>query len=126
MKKLLIVAMASATLFVPNMVKADEQLAEALCGYIEVDNKSRLRKVLKENKMRIRNIYDSVFCDGQSMLRFAISSDANAVGGFIVSKLPVKTLKEPAADGKTLIQWAQEFGHSNSPVVASASDKIGG
>jgi len=126
MKKLLTIAIASTALMAPNLAVADEQLAEALCGYIEVDNKSRLRKVLKENKMRIRNIHDSIFCDGQSMLRFAISSDANAVGGFIVSKLPVKALEEPAADGKTLNQWAQEFGHSNSPVLASANDKIGG
>jgi len=126
MKKLLTIAMTSAVLLAPNLAQADDQLAEAICGYIEVDNKSRLRKVLKENKLRIRNIHDSVLCDGQSMLRFAISSHANAVGGLIVSKLPVKALSEPGADGKTLNQWAQEFGHSGSPIVASANDKIGG
>ena len=126
MKKLLTMALVSASLLAPNLATANEQLAETICGYIEVDNKSRLRKVLKENKVRIRNIHDSVFCDGQNMLRFAVSSSANAVGGFIVSKLPVKALAAPAADGKTLQQWSEEHGLTGSPVVVSALDKIGG
>ena len=126
MKKLLTITIASTALMAPNLAVADEQLAEALCGYIEVDNKSRLRKVLKENKMRIRNIHDSIFCDGQSMLRFAITNDANAVGGLISSKLSIKALSEPEEDGMTIVEWANAFGHSGSPVIANIQDKIGG
>lgn len=127
MKKLLIAALIS-TGFAANIqvAHANDQLAESLCGYIEADSKSRLRKVLKENKLRVRNIFDSISCDGQDMLRFAVSSEANKVGGFILSKLPVKTLMEPGADGKTFNQWADELGHSGSPVVQSALDKVNG
>lgn len=114
-----------ATMLAPTYVKANDGLAETICSYIEVDNKSRLRKVLKANNIRIRNIYDSVMCDGQTMLRFAITSEANSVGGFIVSKLPVVTLNSAEANGKTLVQWADEFGHSASPVVAIARDRMG-
>ena len=127
MKKLLIAALLS-TGFVANIqvAHANDQIAESLCGYIEADSKSRLRKVLKENNLRIRNIFGSIACDGQDMLRFAVSSEANKVGGFILSKLPVKLLTEPGPDGKTFDQWAQELGHAGSPVVQSAQDKVSG
>lgn len=123
MKRILALTL-STLLAVPSYVQADDLLAETICSYIEVDNKSRLRKVLKSNNIRIRNVFDSIKCDGQSMLHFAISAEANAVGGFIVSKLPVAALSTPASDGKTLLQWAEEFGHAASPVVAIAKDKI--
>jgi len=127
MKKLLIAALIS-TGFAANIqvAHANDQLAESLCGYIEADSKSRLRKVLKENKLRVRNIFDAISCDGQDMLRFAVSSEANKVGGFILSKLPVTSLTATGPDGKTFDQWAQELGHGNSPVVQSAQDKVGG
>lgn len=123
MKRVLTLTLLAA-LVAPSMVKAEDKLAETICSYIEVDNKSRLRKVLKSNNIRIRHIFDSVRCDGQSMLHFAISSNSNSVGGFIVSKLPVAALSEPSVDGKSLVEWAEAFGHSESPVVAIAKDKI--
>ncbi len=127
MKKLLIAALVSTGFAADIQVAhANDQIVDSLCGYIEADSKRRMRKVLKENKLRIRNIYDSVTCDGQDMLRFAVSSEANKVGGFILSKLPVKALVEPGPDGKTFDQWAQELGHGASPVVQSAKDKVGG
>ncbi len=126
MKKVLTVAALATTLLLPTTATANENLTEAICGYVITDNKSRLRKVLKENKVRIRNIYSSVICDGQSMLRFAITNDANAVGGLITSKLSIKALSEPEEDGMTIVEWANAFGHSGSPVIANIQDKIGG
>jgi hypothetical protein len=125
MRKTLIAALTFSILLPSNSALANsEEVAEAICGYIEIDNKNRLRKVLKEKGLRVRNIFDSVWCDGQDMLRFAIKSNANSAGGFILSQLPVQALSEPGADGKTLFQWAEEFGHTSSPLVISAQDKV--
>lgn len=126
MKKTLTIALAVALLIPATKATANENLVESICGYVVTDNKSRLRKVLKENKVRLRNIYDSITCDGQSILRFAIANDANAVGGFVSSKLSIKALQAPEEDGLTIVDWATEFGHTGSPVIANIKDKIGG
>ena len=37
---------------------ADQQLAASMCDYVKADDKNRFRKLLSDNRLRLRNIYD--------------------------------------------------------------------
>ncbi|KKL04760.1 hypothetical protein LCGC14_2612860, partial [marine sediment metagenome] len=69
-------AVFSGSVFFSAPVKADDQLAISICEYIAADDKNRLRDKLKTSRVKIRNIYDAVLCNGNNLLRHAIASNA--------------------------------------------------
>lgn len=117
MKKL-IVPLISLLLCVPAL--ASDQLAESMCGYIKDDNRNQLRKVLTDNKLNIRNIYDAIKCNNENMLQFAIRSDAYESGTFIIKQMPAKTLAEFDYEG-----WAGGNNFAASPLVNEIRARIG-
>ncbi|MEH8015693.1 DUF3718 domain-containing protein [Rheinheimera muenzenbergensis] len=117
MKKLLVPVVA---LLLAMPALANDQLAGSMCGYIKDDNRNQLRKMLTDNKLNVRNIYDSIKCNNENMLQFAIRSDAYESGTFIVKQMPAKTLAEfdyPA--------WAASNGFEASPLVNEIRARIG-
>lgn len=95
------VVVAGAVLVSP-VVHADDQLAASMCDYVKADDKNRLRKVLSDYRLRLRNIYEGVTCNGDSLVRFAIKNNAADVGEFIVKQLPAAQV---AASGD--VAWAE-------------------
>lgn len=65
-----------------------------LCEYVQANDKNRLRAYLKQNKLKIRNFYDGLACNGDNLLIFAAKSNAVEVGKFIIGNLPVKKVKD--------------------------------
>jgi hypothetical protein len=114
------IAVYIASLSFSNSVLASDQLAQSLCEYIAADDKSRLRKKLKSSRVKIRNIYDSVLCNGNNLLRHAIASSSAGTGEFIIKNLPKSTLSNGAD-----ISWAESNGHSGSPLIAAAKARAG-
>ncbi|CAH9056264.1 hypothetical protein PSECIP111951_01426 [Pseudoalteromonas holothuriae] len=114
------VSLCVASLSFSHQANANEQLAISLCEYIAADDKSSLRKKLKSSRVKIRNIFDAVLCNGNNMLRHAIVSNAADAGEYIVKNLPKSTL----ADGAE-IAWAEGNGHSGSPLIAVIKDRAG-
>lgn len=112
-------AIAASVLVMPSTANAD-QLAATLCEYVAANDKSRLRKQLKSNKIKLRNIYDGVICSGNNLLRFSMIKNADKVGKFIVKKLPAKQLK---ASGD--FEWAGANGHGGSAVAAAIKERAG-
>ena len=43
-------------------------VAQALCEYVAVDDKKRLRSFLKTNKLKIRSIFKGVQCNNMNLL----------------------------------------------------------
>lgn len=117
MKQLLVPVV---TLLLASPVLADDQLAASMCGYIKDDNRNQLRKTLTDNKLNLRNIYDSIKCNGENMLQFAIRSDAYESGTFIIKQMPAKTLAEFDYDG-----WATSNGFGASSLVNEIRARIG-
>ncbi|QIR13743.1 DUF3718 domain-containing protein [Shewanella aestuarii] len=122
---------AIAALIVASSVSAPavangDQLVANICDYVKSDDKNRLRKKLKESRVKLRNIYASISCDGSSLLRTAYSANANDVGEFIAKRLPSSDLSTPEADGKTIIDWASANGHGGSAITAAINDRLGG
>ena len=129
MKKLALSALLVATAVayvVPAKVHAQDDLAVSICSAIETDDKSRLRKILKNNRLKVRNIYDSVLCNSQTMLQFAFTNGANAAGAFIAKQLPVSKLSEAESDGEPILKWAEAYGYANTPLAEAIRSRIGG
>ncbi len=105
-----------ATVTVPMLVtapaQANDQIAQSICSYIAANDKNSLRKTLSDSKIRIKNVYDGVSCDGLPMVRFAIKHNAAETGEFTVKQLPSSQV---ASSGD--IEWAQSNGFASSAVI---------
>jgi hypothetical protein len=99
---------------------ADQQLAASMCDYVKADDKNRFRKLLSDNRLRLRNIYDGVMCDGASLVRHAVKNNAAGAGEFIIKQLPAAQI---SASGD--IAWA-EANHAGSALIAVLKERAGG
>ena len=84
MNATLCLSLAAGLMVTAPAVHAQEQLAASMCDYVKADDKNRLRKILSDNRLRLRNIYDGVICDGLPLIRFAVKSNAAGAGEFII------------------------------------------
>ncbi len=94
MKKVLLIAglLTAGAMFTAPSAQADN-LSLRVCEYVQANDKNRLRSFLKQNKIKIRKIYDGLECNGDNLLIFSAKSKALEVGEFIISKLPSKKVK---------------------------------
>ncbi|RTR40861.1 DUF3718 domain-containing protein [Shewanella canadensis] len=120
----LAVVIAASTFSIP--AQANDQLAANICNYVQTNDKNRLRKKLKENRVKLRNIYSGISCNGDSLLRTAMKSGSDKVGTFVAKRLSVSDLKAAEADGMTVVQWSEANGHSGSTITAAINERIAG
>ncbi len=116
----LCLSFVSGLFFSSPQVVAQEQLAASMCDYVKADDKNRFRKLLSDNRLRLRNIYDGVVCDGMSLVRFAVKNNAAGAGEFIIKQLPAAQI---SASGD--IAWA-ESNAAGSPLIAILKERAGG
>jgi hypothetical protein len=108
------------SLLVAPVTLADDQLAASMCDYVAADDKNRLRKVLSDYRLRLRNIYDGVVCNGDNLIRHSFKSNAADVGEFIAKQLPGS-----AIGGSGDIEWAEANGFAASPLLAVLKSRAG-
>ncbi|WP_110013601.1 MULTISPECIES: DUF3718 domain-containing protein [Idiomarina] len=96
------------------------ELALSLCTYVQGDDTMRMRKKLRDARVRVRDIYTGIQCNGQSLLQFAMSNGSQDIGEFIVGRLSVDELK---ASGD--YEWAQSNGHGSSAIAVAIKDRAG-
>lgn len=108
----------AATSFISTPVAADDQLAQSICSYVAADSKNNLRKTLSDNRLRLRNVYEGIVCDGLPLVRHAIKHNAADTASFIISQLPGSQV---AASGD--IEWANSNGFSSSPIIAAIKER---
>ena len=58
-----------------------------------MDDKSRLRSYLKDNKLKIRNIFDNIECNGKNLVAFAGTKNSIKTGSLMIYKLPKGKVK---------------------------------
>lgn len=120
-KKILGVVIATAILsFHAPVTQAQEQWSVSLCEYTKADDKNRIRKLLSDNKLNLRKIYGSVQCNKESLIKFAMRSDAYEVGAFYVKQMPSKALKE-----EDLENWANANGLGESTLINDIRARMG-
>ena len=99
MKKLLLVSsFVAVSALSATPVQAADSLALRICEYVEANDKSRLRSFLKQNKLRIKSIFNDINCNGDNLIVFAAKNSALEVGEFIIGKTPAKMVEATIAD----------------------------
>ncbi|MCJ8320171.1 MAG: DUF3718 domain-containing protein [Colwellia sp.] len=94
---------------------------DSICLFIAENDKNRLRKLLKTNRVKIRKLYPDMRCNDKSLLQFAIEKQAKEVGMFIVKKIPASLLKK-----KGDLKWAEDNGYADSEITTALRERIGG
>ena len=121
MKKLVTLAVvASAYFAAAPLAVAQDQWVTSLCEYTKADDKNRVRKLLSDNKVNVRKIYDAIQCNGDSLIKFAMRNDAYETGSFFVKQMPAKALV--AEDLET---WAAANNLAASPLINDIKARIG-
>ncbi|WP_421134448.1 DUF3718 domain-containing protein [Alteromonas sp. A079] len=120
---------ASCTVFSNTTQAADVNEALAnICTIVQANDKSELRKKMRsvqsDYNLKLHDYYGAISCDGLSLIRTALSSNATEVGTLLIKKMPSKDLKSPEADGKTLQAWIAEQGLESNPIAAELNNRI--
>lgn len=102
-----------------------DPLVASLCDYVKANDKNRLRKKLKESRVKLRQVYSGISCDGQSLLRTALTANATDAGEFVAKRLSVNELNVAETDGLTIQAWAEANGHGASPIIAAVKERLG-
>lgn len=114
---------------IPSMADPSLELAN-ICTIIKNDDKSELRKKLKkikkEYKMHLGEYYAAISCQGNSMIRHAMSASAAKTGEYLISQMRKSDLQKAEGDGKTVQQWAEEHGHMASAAGSALKDRLNG
>ncbi|MBF7073024.1 DUF3718 domain-containing protein [Glaciecola sp. MH2013] len=129
--KLCALAVLVPMAFVSTPAKASDDVTAALsniCKIVVADDKSELRKKIKvvqsNFRLKLKDYYEGVKCNGNSMIRAAVLNNAVEAGTLLVKKMPKKNLQQPESDGKTLQAWISEQGLSDNPIAAALQDRI--
>jgi hypothetical protein len=98
MKKTLLLAslIAASVTFAP-VTKADNTSLR-ICEYIAANDKNRLRSFMKQNRLKVRTLFQNIQCNGQNLLVFAASNNALEAGEFLIGKVPAKDVAEHIAE----------------------------
>ncbi len=93
MKKILLISivLTSLSTFTPITI-ANDSMSLRICEYVQANDKQRLRKFLKQKKVKVRSIYKDLRCNGDNILIFAAKSKALDLGDFLIGQLPSKVV----------------------------------
>lgn len=96
-----------------------QDLALNLCTYVQGDDRMRMRQRMREDRLRLRSVYDGIRCNGLSLIQFAMANGADDIGGFMVSQLPASQI-----EGNGDLAWAESNGHGDSAVAQAIRDRV--
>ncbi|NDV90689.1 DUF3718 domain-containing protein [Alteromonas sp. 345S023] len=126
-KTSLIIAATSFTFSHTAHADVNEALAN-ICTIVQADDKGELRKKMRrvqaDYRLKLRDYYSGVSCNGHSLIRTALVNNAVEVGTLLVKKMPSKDLQTPEADGKTLQAWIAEQGLQSNPIASELNERI--
>ncbi len=99
-----------------------------ICTIVAADDKGELRKKMRsvqsDYRLKLRDYYAGISCNGQSLIKTAISNNAVEVGTLLVKKMPSSDLSAPETDGKTLQAWISENGHQDHAVAQELQARL--
>lgn len=92
-KTLLLTSLVFGALTLSPSAAANDNIALRVCEYIKANDKSRLRSYLKQQKLRVRSIYDQIKCNDMNLLIFAAANQSLEAGEFLIGKIPAKKVQ---------------------------------
>jgi hypothetical protein len=122
MKYLLIAVFSTFLVVSPTFSKADDLNAviSSLCDYAKNNNRTSMRKKLKQARLKLRKIYQGVQCgagdgfEGGSLLRVSTYFGAYESAKFIATKIGAKGISNAENDGKNILTWTEALQNSGS------------
>lgn len=95
-----------------------DDLALLFCSYVQANDSTGFRNALRDLRLRLRDIYPRVRCNGSSMIQFSASSNAYDIGRFIAHSVLIDDLYSSGD-----IAWVknQEPTHPIAEVVRARS-----
>ncbi|MFT5450981.1 MAG: hypothetical protein ACI9N9_000461 [Enterobacterales bacterium] len=76
--------------FLPSKLTAESEsdiFIRVLCDYAKIDYRTRIRKKLKEARLKLRKIYPAIRCEGKSFHAFAVENNSPEVVKYIETKI---------------------------------------
>ncbi|GLR69765.1 DUF3718 domain-containing protein [Agaribacter marinus] len=99
-----------------------------ICNIVKTDDKSELRKKMKsvrnDFKLKLGDYYEGISCNGNSLIRTALLSEALNTGTLLVKKMPKSKLNKPEVDGIKLSDWIAQKGLDSSPIAQVVSERL--
>ncbi|MBA3988838.1 DUF3718 domain-containing protein [Aliidiomarina maris] len=95
-----------------------QDLALNLCTYVQGDDRMRMRQRIREERIRLRQVYEGVRCNDLSLIQFALANGSMDIGTFMVSQLPASTLSRTGD-----LAWAEANGHGDSEVAQAIRER---
>lgn len=122
MIKVVLLATLLMTLILPKVEAASEaqRLISSLCDYAKGNNRSSMRKKLKQAHIKLRRIYGGVNCgakegfSGGSLLRISTYFGAFKSAKYITQLIGGKAVGKTEKDGQTILQWTQALAASDA------------
>ena len=137
MKLWSVVVSSVLLVFAATTARADDEmlrLATSLCDYAKGNDRTMLRKKVKDANLSLRRIHGGILCakddkfSGGTLLRTAFAHNASESLEFIVSQVGSAGVSTPEHDGKTALQFAEEMAAadaSKAPLLAIIKEKAG-
>lgn len=76
----------------PTSASSSDTISKTICELVQENDKKALQAFLRGNRLKVRNIYNGVRCNGMSVLNYSESTNAFDAGVYIVGRLPKKQL----------------------------------
>ncbi|MCC5880643.1 MAG: DUF3718 domain-containing protein [Idiomarina sp.] len=109
---------AGVSMVIAKPAQAQQDLALNLCTYVQGDDRMRMRQRIREERVRLRQIYDGVMCNGMSLIQFALSNGSDDIGTFIVSQLPASALSRAGE-----LEWAESNGYGDTAIANAIRER---
>ena len=93
----------------PVMATFGDDVALLFCSQVRHNDANEFRNKLREYRLRIRDIYPRVRCNGETMIQFAQRNGSIEIGRFIAHSVLIDDLHEL---GDAL--WARQLPEQNS------------
>lgn len=96
-----------------------EDLALLFCSYVQANDSNRFRNLLRNMRLRIRDLYPRIRCNNYSLIQFAAVSNSYDIGRFIAHSVRVDDLHQTGD-----LQWVDslEPTHPIAEVILERSD----
>ncbi|WP_198678716.1 DUF3718 domain-containing protein [Pseudidiomarina insulisalsae] len=88
-----------------------EEIALVFCAYARDNETQRLQYKLRELRIRMRDVYSSIRCNGASLIQFAMKSNSQDIGSFIARSVTLEGLR--TMDD---YRWARENGYLDTEI----------
>lgn len=95
-----------------------QDLALNLCTYVQGDDRMRMRQRIREERIRLRQVYEGVRCNDMTLIQFALHSGSMDIGIFMIGQLPASTLNR---NGE--LDWAEANGHGDTEVAQAIRER---